>query len=48
MKNVKKTYNESLFKSIVFDIRPILPKKRSKKIKKGLEYVEEMKELTFL
>ena len=48
MKNVKKTYNESPFKSIIFDIRSILPKKGCKKIKKGLEYVEEMKELTFL
>ena len=46
--NVKKTYNESPFKSIIFDIRSILPKKGCKKIKKGLEYVEEMKELTFL
>ena len=26
-KNVKKTYNESLFKSIILDIRSILPKK---------------------
>ena len=34
--------------SIIFDIRSILPKKGCKKIKKGLEYVEEMKELTFL
>ena len=50
-KNVKKTYNQSIFKSIIFDIRSILPKKgckKKKKIKKGLEYVEEMKELTFL
>ena len=46
--NVKKTYNESPFKSIIFYIRSILPKKGCKKIKKGLEYVEEMKELTFL
>ena len=30
------------------NIRSILPKKRCKKIKEGLEYVEEMKELTFL
>ena len=30
------------------DIRSILPKKGCKKIKKGLEYGEEMKELTFL
>ena len=47
-KNVKKTYNESPFKSKIFDIRSILPKKECKKIKKGLEYVKEMKELTFL
>ena len=30
------------------DIRSILPKKGCKKIKKSLEYVEEMKELRFL
>ena len=36
-KNVTKTYNESPFKSIIFDIRSILPKKGCKKIKKGLE-----------
>ena len=30
------------------DIRSILPEKGCKKIKKDLEYVEEMKELTFL
>ena len=47
-KNVKKTYNESPFKSIIFYIRSILPKKGCKKINKDLEYVEEMKELTFL
>ena len=47
-KNVKKTYNELSFKSRIFDIRSILPKKECKKIKKGLEYVKEMKELTFL
>ena len=45
---LKKTYNESPFKSIILDIRSILPKKGRKKIKKGLEYVEEMKGLTFL
>ena len=33
-KNVKKTYNESPFKSIIFDIRSILPEKGCKKIKK--------------
>ena len=30
-KNVKKTYNESPFKSIILDIRSILPKKGCKK-----------------
>ena len=45
---LKNTYNESPFKSISLDIRSILPKKGCKKIKTGLEYVEEMKELTFL
>ena len=33
-KNVKKTYNESPFKSIVLDVRSILPKKDAKKSKK--------------
>ena len=47
-KNVKKAYNESSFKSIILDIRSILPKKGCIKIKKDLEYVEEMKEFTFL
>ena len=47
-KNVKKAYHESPFKSIMFYIRSILPKTRCKKIKKSLEYVEEMKELTVL
>ena len=32
-KNVKKTYNESPFKSIILDIRSILPKKGCKKKK---------------
>ena len=31
---LKKTYNESLFKSIVLDVRSILPKKDAKKSKK--------------
>ena len=30
-KNVKSTYNESPFKSIILDIRSILPKKRMQK-----------------
>ena len=33
-KNVKRTYNESTFKSIILDIRSILPKKGCKKNKK--------------
>ena len=45
---LKKTYSESPFKSIILDIRSTLPKKGCKKIKKGHEYVKEMKELTFL
>ena len=47
-KNVKKIYNESPFKSIILDIRSILPKKGCKKIKRTLKYIEEVKELTFL
>ena len=47
-RNVEQTYNESPFKSIIFYIRSILPEKRMQKNKKGLEYVEEMKELTHL
>ena len=34
---LKKTYNESPFKSIILDIRSILPKKGCKKIKKVLK-----------
>ena len=30
-KNVKRTYNESPFKSVILDIRSILPKKECKK-----------------
>ena len=45
---LKKTYSESPFKSIILDIRSILSKKGCKKIKEGLQSVEEMKELTFL
>ena len=44
-KNGKITYNESPFKSIISDIRSILPKKGCKTIKKALKYAEEMKEL---
>ena len=44
-KNDKITYNESPFKSIISDIRSILPKKGYKKNKKGLKYVEEIKKL---
>ena len=45
---LKKTYNESPFKSIILDIRSILPKKGCKKVKRTLKYIEEVKELTFL
>ena len=41
----KITYKESPFKSIIADIRIKLSKSRDKLIKKGLYYVEEMKEL---
>ena len=44
----KITYNELPFKSIISDIRSILPKKECKKIKKILKYIEEIKELTTL
>ena len=44
----KITYNESPFKSIISDIRSILPKKGFKIIKKGPKYAEEIKELTSL
>ena len=40
----KTTYNESSFKSIILDIRSILPKKGCRTIKKSLKYVEEIKE----
>ena len=45
-KKDKITYKESPFKSIVTDIRNKLSKNGDKFIKKGLYYVEEMKELT--
>ena len=44
----KKTYNESPFKSIISNIRSILPKNGCGKNKKGLKYVEELKKLTHL
>ena len=47
-KNHKITYDESPFKSIISDIRSILPKKGCKTIKKGIKYIEETKELTSL
>ena len=40
------TYKESLFKSIIVDIRNKLSKNGDKLIKKGLYHVDEMKELT--
>ena len=42
----KEVYDESPFKSIILDIRSILPKKGYKEIKKCLKYIEEIKELT--
>ena len=45
---LRKYDKKTPFKSIILDIRSILPKKRYKMTKKGLEYVEEIKELTFL
>ena len=44
----KITYDESPFKSIISDIRSILPQKGCKKIKTILKYIEEIKELTSL
>ena len=44
----KITYNESPFKSMISDIRSILPKKGFKTIKKDFKYAEEIKELTSL
>ena len=44
----KITYDESPFKSIISDVRLILPQRGCKKIKKILKYIEEIKELTFL
>ena len=44
----KITYDESPFKSIISDIRSILPQKWCKKIRKILKYIEEIKELTSL
>ena len=41
-------YDESPFKSIISDIRSILPKKGYKTLKKGLKYAEEIKELISL
>ena len=45
-KKDKITYKESPFKSIIADIRNKLSKNGDKLIKRGLYYVEEMKELT--
>ena len=47
-KNDKITYDESAFKSIISDIRSILPKKGCKTIKKDIKYIEEIKEVTTL
>ena len=45
-KEDKITYKESPFQSIIADIRNKLSKNGNKIIKKGLHYVEKMKELT--
>ena len=48
IKYYEEIYDESPFKSIILDIKSILPEKRYKKIKGILKYAEEMKELSFL
>ena len=45
-KGDKITYKESPFKSIIQNFRNTLSKNGNKMIKKGLYYVEKMKELT--
>ena len=47
-KKDKVIYKESLFKSIITDIRSNLSKRGHKLIKNGLKHAEEMKELTHL
>ena len=40
-------HDESPFKSIILDIRSILPKKGYKSFKKSPKYIEEIKKLTY-
>ena len=47
-KIVEITFNESPFKSLILDIRSILPKDRCKKLKKRLKYITELKKSTTL
>ena len=47
-KTVEITFNESLFKSLIPDIRSILPKDERTKLKKHLKYIRELREATTL
>ena len=47
-KTVEITFNESSFKSLISDIRSILPKDGCKKFKKHLKYVRELRKSTTL
>ena len=45
-KTVEITFNESPFKSLISDIRSILPKDECKKLKKHLKYITELRKST--
>ena len=47
-KTVEITFNESPFKSLISDIRSILPKNRCAKLKKHLKYIRELRKSTTL
>ena len=47
-KTVEITFNESPFKSLISDIRSILPKDGCKKLKKHLKYIRELRKSTTL
>ena len=47
-KTVETTFNASPFKSLISDIRSILPKDGCKKLKKRLKYIRELKKSTTL
>ena len=47
-KTVEITFNESPFKSLISDIRSILPKVGFKKLKKHLKYIRELRKSTML